>query len=69
MYNSDLGQVQSDLQIYHRNAFIDIHTPRTVENLMWMWIAWVCSNVICHHDNDVLIWQATMSQYLVSLQV
>jgi len=40
---------------HHRNAFINVNTPRAVKDLMRMWVAWVGGNVICHHDNNVLL--------------
>ena len=47
--------LQGTLRAHHRNAFININTSRTVEDLMRMWIARVSGNVICHHDNNVLL--------------
>lgn len=54
--------------MYQWDAIIDIWTPRLVENLAWVRVHEVASQVIGVHDYNVLIIQASSFQHLISLQ-
>lgn len=56
-------------QLTHNwNTVINVWTPRTVKNLVWMRVSGTCGNVICHHDHDVLLSDSTVAQNLICLR-
>ena len=64
------GDMHSRLHLgtHNRNTIINIWTPRTIENLVWVWVCGAGGNVIGHHDHNVFLQDATLAQDLVRLQ-
>ena len=48
-------------------SMVDIGTIGMVDDFSWCWILNVVSNVVIHHDNDVIIWNTMGSNNLVGV--